>query len=98
MAAAKVSLRHSKSREVKEAPVGFSWTTLCLGFIVAFYRNDRNWSFLQFLLIPTVLPWFIFPFIYNKLYIRSLLNAGYIALDEESRTLIAGMGINVSPG
>ena len=96
MAAAKVSLRHSKSGEVREAPVGFSWTTLCLGFIVAFYRNDRNWSFLQFLLIPTVLPWFIFPVIYNKLYIRTLLSAGYIPQDEESRNLLARTGINTS--
>ena len=96
MVSAKVSLRHSKTGEVKEAPIGFSWTTLCFGFLVAFYRNDRNWSFLQFLLIPTVLPWFIFPFIYNKLYIRTLLSAGYIPLDEESRNLLARTGINTS--
>jgi hypothetical protein len=96
MASAKVRLRDPGDGLVKEAPLGFSWTTLFFGFLTALLRNDRNWAFLQLLLMPTVIPWFIFPFIYNKLYLRSLLGAGYIPVDEEAKELLATRGFAVS--
>ena len=64
---------------IKEAPVGFSWTTLFFGFFPALIRGDMKWA----LVIVAVgfftvgLSSFVFCFIYNRLYIQSLIENGY---------------------
>ena len=61
----------SKSGVVKDAPVGFSWTTLFFWFFPALIRGDWFWAIIIFVAS------LVFPFIYNRLYIQSLLKNDY---------------------
>ena len=66
--------------QLREAPVGYSWSCLFFGFAVAFYRNDWKWLFTMAIssVISGGFLWlFIYPFIYNGLYIQDLINNGY---------------------
>lgn len=62
---------------VKKVKAGFSWTTLFFGFFVPLFRGDFKWFLFCLLCDILVLPWLIFPFIYNKIYIKELLERGY---------------------
>ncbi len=81
MAYAKVIFEHPVTKETREAPVGFSWTTLFLGLFVPIYRGDWKWAIIMFLAGSFTLgiSWIVFPFIYNKLYIKELVKKGYQA-------------------
>jgi hypothetical protein len=74
-----VTLEHAKTKEVKYAPVGFSWTSLCLFFCPAIYRRD--WKSVALMLPLCILTLglanIIFFFTYNKLYVKHLLAQGY---------------------
>jgi hypothetical protein len=67
------------SGRYKEIKFGFCWTTLFFGFFPALYRGDWKWAFNMFVtaLFTFGISWFVFPFIYNKLYIQDLLFNGY---------------------
>jgi hypothetical protein len=77
MAFATVNLE--KSGLIKEAPVGFSWTTLFFGVFPALFRGDFKWTLIMFLaaLFTAGLAWLVFPFIYNRLYITGMIENGY---------------------
>ena len=66
--------------EIKEAPLGFSWTTFFFGFFPALIRGD--WIMAVVLLLLGMITWgisgIVFAFIYNKMYAKSLLNKGWI--------------------
>ncbi len=70
-------LQHPFTGDVKKAPVGFSWTMLFLGALVPLFRGDWKHFFIIFFLDWLVVSYFIFPFTYNKLYIKELLQKGY---------------------
>ena len=64
---------------VKDAPVGFSWTTFFFGFFPALIRGDWMWALIM---IPCafVFPFIsniVFSFIYNRIYIKNLIKQGY---------------------
>jgi len=63
----------------RQVPVGFSWTTFFFGFFPALIRGDWKWGVIMFLcsLVTFGFSQFIFCFIYNKLYLKDLLNNGY---------------------
>ena len=63
----------------KDAPVGFSWTTFFFGLFPALIRGDFKWGLIMFAagFITFGISWLVFPFIYNRLYIQSLLQQGY---------------------
>lgn len=65
----------------KEAPVGFSWTSLFFGFWPAFMRKDFKTAFkwIGIGLITLSLGWFVYPFMFNKQHIKRLLADGYKA-------------------
>ena len=69
----------NESGIVKDAPVGFSWTTLFFGFFPALIRGDWLWAVIIFAatLVTFGLAGFVFGFIYNRLYIQSLLKQGF---------------------
>ena len=81
MAFAKVILERDLGgyKEIKEAPVGFSWTMLFFGVFVPLFRGDWKWAAITLLaaFITSGLSWFIFPFFYNKFYLKDLIKQGY---------------------
>ena len=76
MAFAKVNLKHPEFEVIKEAPVGFSWTVFFFGFFPPIFRGDKKWGLIILVaaVITLGLSSLIFMFIYNKLYLKSLLN------------------------
>ncbi|MFO1119857.1 MAG: hypothetical protein U1E38_07100 [Rhodospirillales bacterium] len=79
MAYTKLLMENPKTGQLKEAPVGFSWTVFFFGFFPPLFRGDWKWAIIIFLL--ALLTWglsnLIFMFIYNKLYIKDLLGDGF---------------------
>lgn len=85
MAFSKVNLKHPHFEVTKEAPVGFSWTVFFFGFFPAFFRGDIKFGMIILVsaLITVGLSNFIFMFLYNEMYLNSLLDAGYTSTDDE---------------
>ncbi|WP_429970827.1 hypothetical protein ACQW5G_07450 [Fructilactobacillus sp. Tb1] len=83
----KISLVNPATNQVKNAKIGFSWTTFFFGFWPALFRGD--WLWFMVMLVAEILlgfrtygfgsliVFFIFAFVYNKLYINGLLNKGW---------------------
>ena len=68
-----------KSGLVKQAPVGFSWTTLFFGMFPALFRGDFKWTLIMLIVgfVTVGLAFLVFAFIYNRLYITSMIESGY---------------------
>lgn len=93
-----IEFKNDKTGEVKNAPIGFSWTTLFLTFFPALMRSDFKWALIQFLLswFTFGISCFVFPFIYNKLYIKELFNKGFIPFKEEDTAYLINNGFITS--
>jgi len=74
---AKLILEHPHSGIIKQAPVGYSWTTLFFPSLPALFRGDFKGFIIQLILAGFLIPILIFPRIYNKQYIQKLLSNGY---------------------
>lgn len=90
---------------IKEVKIGFSWTTFFFGFFPALFRGDLKWAAIIFISavaasLITVgvggwIPSVIFAFIYNKIYIRELIEKGYRPASEESKMKLENGGIPI---
>ncbi|MDG0809075.1 DUF2628 domain-containing protein [Cohnella rhizosphaerae] len=88
---------------IKEAKVGFSWTTFFFGFFPALFRGDLKWAAIMFVASAAVgaftlgfgawVPGIIFSFIYNKMYIKELLEKGYRPADEHAQSVLRTSGV-----
>ena len=88
---------------LKEAKVGFSWTTFFFGFFPALFRGDLKWAFIMFITAAIIgtftlgigawIPGIVFSFIYNKIYIKELLEKGYRPANEYSENILSRKGI-----
>ncbi|WP_169085691.1 DUF2628 domain-containing protein [Paenibacillus sp. PL91] len=88
---------------VKEVKVGFSWTTLLFGFFPALFRGDLKWAVIMFIISAAVgvftvgfgawIPGIVFSFVYNKIYIKELLEKGYHPADEHAQSALRTNGI-----
>jgi len=95
---AKLILEHPHSGIIKQAPVGYSWTTLCFPALPALFRWDMKGFVIQLLLNCLILPILIFPSIYNKSYIQRLLTQGFkvkSVVDGDLDAVRAQLGINL---
>jgi len=72
----------SKNGAIKEAPVGFSWTTFFVSAFVPLFRGDWTWALIMLIasFITFGLAGILFAFIYNRLYIEGLLKQGYAVI------------------
>lgn len=79
MAFAKVFLKNPRTGQMREAPVGFSWTMFFFGFFPPLFRGDWITAIILFLLAFVLLciPSMILAFFYNKMYIRRMINEGF---------------------
>ena len=89
MADNKIYFKHPQSGAMKEAPVGFSWTTFFFGFFPALIRGDWKWGIIQFIVAMLTMGFsgLVFCFIYNKLYIKELIQQGFQATKVNSGTI-----------
>lgn len=91
----------------KEVKIGFSWTTFFFGFFPALIRGDLKWATIMFVtaLLAGVftlgfgawIPGIIFSFVYNKIYIKDLLEKGYRPVDEGTEEKLRDEDIISSP-
>lgn len=79
MAYATLNFKNQHTGAMKSAPVGFSWTTLFFGFFPALLRGHWVWVLIMVIvsLITVGWAWLVFPFIYNKAYIKYLIGDGF---------------------
>ncbi|MDZ7342385.1 MAG: HrgC protein [candidate division KSB1 bacterium] len=91
----KINLKHNQTGAMKEVKLGFSWTTLFFGALVPLFRGDLKWFVIMFLvsIITFGIAWLIFPFIYNKIYIKELMEKGYIPANDTAASELQSRGI-----
>jgi hypothetical protein len=75
----KIIFHNPLTGETKEAPVGFSWTTLLFGFFVPLFRGDWKWALIMAIIDSSTLglSHIVWAFVYNKLYIKELISKGF---------------------
>ena len=80
---------------IKNTKVGFSWTMLFFGFLVPLFRSDFKWSILSLIaaFCTAGISWLIFPFVYNKIYIKDLLEKGYKPASDHDKAVLSSKGI-----
>jgi hypothetical protein len=80
---------------IKDADWGFSWKTLIFGAFVPLLRGDLAWFFIGiFLAVCTFgFAWLVFPFTYNKIFVKKLLAQGFYPADELSRMTLVNANI-----
>ena len=91
------AINFEKSGLIKEAPVGFSWTTLIFGFFPALIRNDLKWAIIIFAatLITFGFATIVFAFIYNRLYIESLVEKGFKVKNYSGNKVLIEKKVNI---
>ena len=74
-----IYFQNPQTGQMRQAPVGFSWTVLFFSWFPPMFRSDWKWTLIMLLcaLVTWGLSGLVFMFIYNKLYIKELLNNGY---------------------
>lgn len=74
-----IYFENSFNGQKREAPVGFSWTVFFFNCFPPLFRGDWKWFIIMVLLALATagVSGLVFIFIYNKLYIKELVNAGY---------------------
>jgi hypothetical protein len=84
-----IYFQNPNTNQRREAPVGFSWTCFFFGCFVPLFRSDWKWTLIMFAcsLATYGLSQFVFIFIYNKLYIKDLINDGYRVKSIENGTI-----------
>jgi hypothetical protein len=81
MAFMNLAMENPNTGAIKEAPIGFSWTTLLFGFFPALLRGHISMAIVMFLLSFATfgLSGLVFAFIYNKMYVKHLIGEGFKA-------------------
>ncbi len=81
MAYATLVMKNEKTDQIKNCPVGFSWTVMFFGFFPPLFRGDFKYSIIIFLCacVTFGLSSLVFMFLYNKLYIKDLVSNGFKA-------------------
>lgn len=80
---------------LKKSPTGFSWTTFLFGVFVPLIRGDLKWFFIMSSLgvLTLGISWLFFPFVYNRIFIKGLLEKGFTPVDEKSKSYLIYKGL-----
>jgi len=86
MAYNKIIFENPNTGAIKEAPVGFSWTMFFFGLFVPMIRGTWKWVIIIYFItcFTLGLSSLIFPFIFNKIYIKELISRGFKAKSIET--------------
>lgn len=97
-----VNLQNQQTGIVKQAKVGFSWTTLFFTFFPALFRGDWKWALIMLLSeivagsftfgVGSFVLEIVFACLYNKFYITDLLNNGFAPSDQNSYNILRNKG------
>lgn len=76
---ATITMLNPKTGAMKQAPIGFSWTTFFFGPFPALIRGQIGMGLVIWaLILPTLgISTLVFAFKYNKMYVKYLLEKGY---------------------
>lgn len=90
-----ISVNLEKNGMIRQAPVGFSWTTLFFGFLVPLFRGDWVWFIIMLLIgmLSLGVINFILCFLYNKIYVTKLIENGWVPADAYSAEILRSKGI-----
>ena len=79
MAYATINFKNPNTGAMKQAPVGFSWTTFFFSFFPALLRGHIVGALIIFAVafLTGGIGVLVFAFIYNKMYIKHLVGEGY---------------------
>ena len=79
MAYATIRFRNEFNGHIRQAPVGYSWTTLLFGPFPALSRSDWKWGFYITIwaLLTFALSNFYFAHRYNRDYAKMLMDNGF---------------------
>lgn len=90
----------NKYGQFKTAQVGFNIPLLLFGVFYTIYKKDLKWCgiFLltalgAYLFPPLAVLSFIYPFFYNKFYIKDLLKQGYYPVENCHEKLIVAYNV-----
>lgn len=103
MAYAEIKVNNERTGQIRTAPIGFSWTVFFFGFFVPLIRGDWIWGIVMVILFPlgwfTLIAtggaggiiWLaialIFANLYNNIYLKNLLNNGFIIKEISDKDL-----------
>lgn len=89
----KVFLKN-KYGAMKQVKVGFSWTMLFFGFFVPLIRGDWKWTIISLLIgvFTCGIANLVLAFIYNKIYIKDLIESGWCPADETAANVLRSKG------
>jgi hypothetical protein len=94
-----LKMRSASTGQLKEVPVGFSWTTLCFGGLPALFRGDWKHFLLLGLFGPLTLGvvQVVYAFKYNTWYTTALIGRGYkvVMSREELAFMSLRMGVQL---
>jgi len=79
MAFAKLYMKNENTGQMREAPVGFSWTFAIFGGFVALYRREYFEGIIWLCagMVTGGLINLVGAFFYNKMYTKDLVNDGF---------------------
>lgn len=99
MASMTITFENPNTGAIKEAPIGFSWTTFFFGFFPALLRGHISMAIVMFVLafLTFGLSGIVFAFIYNKMYVKHLMGEGYKASASDTivKTASSRLGIQL---
>lgn len=92
-----IEITLKKDNMVKKSYVGFSWTTLFFGFFVPLFRGDWLWAVIMLVIgfFTSFIGHIVLAFLYNKIYTTKLLESGWQAADEYSKSVLVTNNIIV---
>lgn len=99
----KINLQNENTMKTKQAKIGYSWTFFFWGWFTPLIRGDWKWFLITFIVtlilafttmgVGAGIAQIVFAAMYNKIYIKDLLESGYTPADEFTAKALKGAGL-----